>query len=41
VEQGLASEVFGRPQHPYTRALLDSIPGGGFAKRREAPAQIT
>jgi peptide/nickel transport system ATP-binding protein len=41
VEQGLADEVFGRPQHPYTRALLDSIPGGAFAKRRETPAQIT
>jgi peptide/nickel transport system ATP-binding protein len=36
VEQGLASEVFGRPQHPYTKALLDSIPGGEFAKKREA-----
>jgi peptide/nickel transport system ATP-binding protein len=37
VEQGLAGDVFGRPQHPYTRALLDSIPGGDFARRREAP----
>jgi len=36
VEQGLAGDVFGRPQHPYTRALLDSIPGGHFARRREA-----
>jgi len=36
VEQGLAGDVFGRPQHPYTRALLDSIPGGDFARRREA-----
>jgi peptide/nickel transport system ATP-binding protein len=36
VEQGLAGEVFGRPQHPYTQALLDSIPGGDFARRREA-----
>ena len=26
VEQGLAEEVFGNPQHPYTRALLDSVP---------------
>jgi peptide/nickel transport system ATP-binding protein len=41
VEQGLAGEVFGHPQHPYTRALLDSIPGGAFAKKREGPAQIT
>jgi len=35
VEQGLAGDVFGRPQHPYTRALLDSIPGGDFARRRD------
>ena len=31
VEHGLAGEVFGNPQHPYTRALLNSIPGGDFA----------
>jgi peptide/nickel transport system ATP-binding protein len=36
VEQGLADDVFGHPQHPYTRALLDSIPGGDFARKREA-----
>jgi peptide/nickel transport system ATP-binding protein len=36
VEQGLAGEVFGRPQHPYTQALLDSIPGGDFTKKRKA-----
>jgi len=35
VEQGLAGDVFGRPQHPYTRALLASIPGGDFARRRD------
>ena len=38
VEQGLAGDVFGRPQHPYTRALLDSIPGGAFARQHEAPS---
>lgn len=32
VEHGLAGEVFGNPQHAYTRALLDSIPGGEFAR---------
>jgi peptide/nickel transport system ATP-binding protein len=32
VEQGLAGEVFGNPQHPYTQALLASIPGGKFAR---------
>jgi peptide/nickel transport system ATP-binding protein len=37
VEQGLATDVFGRPQHPYTRALMDSIPGADFARKREAP----
>jgi peptide/nickel transport system ATP-binding protein len=37
VEQGLAGDVFGRPQHPYTRALLDSIPGGDFARHHDAP----
>jgi peptide/nickel transport system ATP-binding protein len=31
VEQGLAGDVFGSPQHPYTQALLASIPGGDFA----------
>jgi peptide/nickel transport system ATP-binding protein len=36
VEQGLAGDVFGHPQHPYTRALLESIPGGDFTKRRQA-----
>jgi peptide/nickel transport system ATP-binding protein len=34
VEHGLAGEVFGDPQHPYTRALLASIPGGDFARGR-------
>ena len=27
VEQGLTTEVFASPQHPYTKSLLDSIPG--------------
>jgi peptide/nickel transport system ATP-binding protein len=34
VEHGLAGEVFGRPQHAYTQALLASIPGGDFARTR-------
>jgi peptide/nickel transport system ATP-binding protein len=32
VEHGRAADVFGNPQHPYTQALLDSIPGGAFAR---------
>jgi peptide/nickel transport system ATP-binding protein len=36
VEQGLAAEVFGNPQHPYTQALLASIPGGDFTRKRDA-----
>jgi peptide/nickel transport system ATP-binding protein len=41
VEQGLAGDVFGHPQHPYTRALLDSIPGGDFARKREATLLVS
>ena len=36
VEHGLAGEVFGKPQHPYTQALLASIPGGDFTRKKEA-----
>ena len=36
VEHGLAAEVFGNPQHPYTKALLASIPGGDFTRKRDA-----
>ncbi|WP_376090061.1 ABC transporter ATP-binding protein [Roseomonas sp. CCTCC AB2023176] len=30
VEQGPASRVLSQPEHPYTRQLLDSIPGRGW-----------
>ena len=33
VEHGPTAEVFGNPQHPYTQALLNSIPGGDFTAR--------
>ncbi|MBO4223732.1 ABC transporter ATP-binding protein [Bradyrhizobium neotropicale] len=39
VEQGLAADVFGHPKHPYTKALLDSIPGGEFAREHETAAE--
>lgn len=28
VEEGPVAEIFARPQHPYTRALLDAVPSG-------------
>ena len=36
VEHGRTSDVFGNPQHPYTQALLASVPGGDFTRRRDA-----
>ncbi len=34
MEQGPASEITARPRHPYTRALLDAIPGTSPSARR-------
>ncbi len=36
VEQGPVREVIRTPQHPYTRGLLASIPGGGAGQRLRA-----
>ena len=36
VEHGLTHDVFGSPQHPYTQALLEAIPGGDFARTAHA-----
>jgi peptide/nickel transport system ATP-binding protein len=41
VEQGLAGDIFGRPRHPYTQALLNSIPGGDFARKRAARSLVS
>ncbi|SJM64251.1 Dipeptide transport ATP-binding protein DppD (TC 3.A.1.5.2) [Gulosibacter sp. 10] len=38
VEIADAASIFERPEHPYTRELLDAIPGGDFAGRRAAEA---
>jgi len=34
VEQGTAEEVLGRPRHPYTRGLLDSVPSNNVRGAR-------
>jgi oligopeptide/dipeptide ABC transporter ATP-binding protein len=36
VEHGPAERIFGRPAHPYTRALLQSVPSIDPRRRREA-----
>ena len=40
VETGPAERIYGNPRHPYTRALLDSVPApdpAGRESRRRAP----
>ncbi len=44
VEEGCADDVFARPAHPYTRLLLDSIPGAGaegfYAQGHSGPGTV-
>ena len=43
VEEGTASDVIERPQHPYTRALVDAVPvpePGGGGSRELLPGEL-
>jgi glutathione transport system ATP-binding protein len=40
VEQGPVEDIFARPQHPYTQALLDAVPRLGSMKGKGRPARF-
>ena len=39
VEQGTSDQIFNSPQHPYTQALLASVPKLGSTAKRELPVK--
>ena len=40
VETGTAAEIFERPRHPYTQALLEAVPRLGSMKGRDRPVKF-
>ena len=40
VEEGTVEEIFQRPQHPYTRALLDAVPRLGSMRGQSRPVKF-
>jgi glutathione transport system ATP-binding protein len=40
VEQGTVGDIFARPQHPYTRALLDAVPRLGSMRGQSRPVKF-
>ena len=40
VEEGPAIDLFAKPQHPYTQALLNAVPRLGSMKGKDAPEKF-
>ncbi|WP_370159298.1 oligopeptide/dipeptide ABC transporter ATP-binding protein [Salipiger bermudensis] len=40
VEEGPVAEVFARPRHPYTAALIASVPEGGAERLTAIPGSV-